>query len=79
MNTAAEEVATAALNFDPEYRAQLAVQLIESLDKDDSLSAEEIDRLWMKEAHERLRQLEHGEVQAIPADQVFVEARNRLK
>ena len=79
MNTAANDIATAALDLDPEHRARLAVQLIESLDKDVSLTEEEIERLWMEEAHERLRQLEHGEVQAIPADQVFAEARNRLK
>ena len=79
MSTAVNDVEAAALELDPERRARLAVRLIDSLDANQRLSKEEIERLWLQEAEERLRQLENGEAQPVPADQVFAEAREHLK
>ena len=79
MSTAVSDVETAALELDPEHRARLAVRLIDSLDGNQHLTKEEVERLWMQEAEERLNQLETGEVQSIPADRVFADARTHLK
>ena len=79
MSTAVKNVESAALELDPEHRARLAVRLIDSLDRNQELSKDEVERLWMQEAEERLRQLESGEVQPIPADHVFADARKHLK
>ncbi len=79
MSTAVNDIENAALELDPEHRARLALRLIDSLDSNQRLSKDEIERLWLVEAEERLRQLESGEVQAVPANEVFAEARNSLK
>jgi hypothetical protein len=73
------EIEAAALDLEPTRRARLALRLIESLDHDDGLSREQVDRLWLDEGEARLRQLEGGEIEAIPAERVFEEARNNLK
>jgi hypothetical protein len=79
MSTAVNDIESAALDLEPERRARLAVRLIDSLDANQRLSKDEIERIWLQEAEERLRQLESGETQPIPADQVFAEARKHLK
>jgi hypothetical protein len=79
MSIAVNDVENAALELDPERRARLALRLIDSLDSSKRLSKEEIERLWLEEAEERLRQLESGEVQAVPSDRVFADARKHLK
>ena len=79
MSTVVNDIENAALELDPEHRARLALRLIDSLDSNQRLSKEEIERLWLEEAEERLRQLESGEVQAVPANKVFADARKRLR
>ncbi|MCA9431915.1 MAG: addiction module protein [Candidatus Omnitrophica bacterium] len=39
---------------------------------------EEIDRLWAEEAERRIDELDSGEVEEIPGEQVFAEIRARL-
>ena len=65
-----------ALNLSPEDRAKLAQKLILSLD---SLSKEEIKELWLIEAERRARELDRGEVQPIPAEEVRRKARALLR
>jgi hypothetical protein len=79
MSIAVNDVENAALELDPERRARLALRLIDSLDSSQRLSKDEIERLWLEEAEERLRQLESGEAQAVSADRVFADARKHLK
>ena len=57
-------------------RAKLAHLLILSLDAGEE---EDNDRLWAEEAERRYQQIERGEVSAIPSQEVFREARARLK
>ncbi len=75
--TLVAEVESAALQLDPEFRARLAVTLIESLDESLERDAARIERLWADEAEARLRRIERGEVEPIPAGLVFRRLRNR--
>jgi hypothetical protein len=71
------DVEAELLRLDPSARARLAVRLIQSLDEE--FPKEDVERIWLEEAQERLRQLESGEVEGIPAHEVFAEARRQLK
>ena len=56
-------------------RAELALSLIESLDGPADPDAEEA---WRLEIEYRIGQIERGEVQLIPGDEVFARLRRRL-
>lgn len=71
MNT--EEIELEALKLDAKSRARLAMRLLESLD---SLSRDEIDRLWAEEASERAKSTDRADR---PAYDVFEDAKSRLK
>lgn len=65
-----------ALSLTPTDRAKLAHELLESLD---TLSPAEIDQLWLDEAERRLKELDAGRVQLIPAEEVYRKAQALLK
>lgn len=70
-----DELKAEALRLTPEERAELASELLVSLD---DLSEPEIERLWLEEAERRDAALDNGTARAIPADEVFSSARARL-
>ncbi len=70
-----DELKAEALRLSPEERAELASELLVSLD---DLSEPEIERLWLEEAERRDAALDNGTARAIPADEVFSSARARL-
>ncbi len=70
-----DELKAEALRLSPEERAELASELLVSLD---DLSEPEIERLWLEEADRRDAALDNGTARAIPADEVFSSARARL-
>ncbi len=65
-----------ALCLSPEDRAKLAQKLLLSLD---ALSEEELEDAWLTEGNRRARELDRGEVQPIPADEVRRKARALLR
>lgn len=65
-----------ALGLTPANRAKLAYELLESLD---ALSPAEIDELWLDEAERRLKDLDEGRTQLVPAEEVYRKARALLK
>lgn len=71
-----ETIRQEALSLPTEERAQLAEQLLSSLD---TLSEVEIEQLWYQEAAERAAELDQGLVERIPADTVRQEALALLK
>lgn len=71
-----DELKTEALRLNPDERAQLASELIVSLDE---LTESEIEHLWVEEAMRRDAELDNGSVRSIPADEVFAAARARLR
>jgi putative addiction module component (TIGR02574 family) len=71
-----ETIRHEALSLPPEERAQLAEQLLSSLD---TLSESEIEQLWLQEAAYRAEEMDQGLVQRIPAEDVRREAMALLK
>ena len=69
-----DELKAEALRLTPESRADLARELLASLD---SLSDSEIERLWLDEADRRLAQLDRGAASADPSDVVLARVRAR--
>jgi len=55
-------------------RAELALALIESLD---GPADPDVEEAWRLEIERRIGQIERGEVQTIPGDQVFAKLRRR--
>ena len=71
-----EELKNEALRLNPEARAHLARDLLESLDV---MSEAEIEKLWIDEAIRRDEELDKGTVHAYPADDVLARMRARRK
>jgi len=68
MSKQASQLLEDALSLSPAERAQLAEQILTSLDLAEQ---SEIDALWAQEAEERLEAFEHGQLKAVPAAEVF--------
>ena len=73
-DTLAELKQKAAQLSEPE-RAELALALIESLD---GQAESDVEEAWRVEVERRVAQIERGEVQLIPGDEVFARLRRRL-
>jgi putative addiction module component (TIGR02574 family) len=67
MTNLAEDIFAQALALSPLDRAALVEKLLVSLDQPDSA----IDKLWAKEAEDRIDAYEAGEMEAISAEEVF--------
>jgi hypothetical protein len=74
-----DEIFRAALSLPGEARAELAHQLLVSLDDgdEDFLDREEWERAWAREAEDRIAAYERGEMAAIPGDEVFASLKFR--
>ena len=66
----------AALSLPPDERAALAEKLLLSLDEPTDA---EFERTWLAEAARRARELDSGELEAIPAEDVRRKARSLLR
>jgi hypothetical protein len=71
-----EELKVVARQLSPEERAELASDLLLSLD---TLSEAEVEHLWLEEASRRDAEIDAGTARLIPGDQVIADARVRLK
>ena len=67
-----DELRREALQLDPSIRANLARELLESLD---DLPETEVERLWLEEAERRRADVRAGKVSPIRMDEVFAKAR----
>ena len=76
MSTTFEDIKEKATQLSELERAELALALIESLDGPPDADVEEA---WRIEVERRLGQIERGEVQLIPGDEVFERLRHRLR
>lgn len=65
-----------ALRLSADDRARLAQKLLLSLDE---LSQEELEQAWLVEADRRARELDRGEAQPIPLEEVRRKARALLR
>ena len=71
-----DELKAEVLRLDPEARADLARELLASLD---GLSEAEVEKLWIDEAVRRDEELDSGVARASPAAEVLDRARARRK
>ncbi|MBM3932976.1 MAG: addiction module protein [SAR202 cluster bacterium] len=71
-----EDLEAQLLKLDMGSRARLAERLLVSLDE---LSDVEIEQLWAAEALRRDIEMDKNPDLAVPADEVFSQARSRLK
>jgi predicted transposase YdaD len=69
-----DELAKEAMSLAPEARANLASQLLSSLDE---LSDSEAERLWVEEAVRRDAELDSGSAKSSPVEDVIARARAR--
>lgn len=70
------DIAAEALELPITDRAELATQLLDSLE---DLSEEESDALWADEAERRYAEYKAGNIKAVPADEVFARLRARQR
>ena len=75
MSNMLAELQEKAAQLSEAERAELALALIESLDGPAETGVEEA---WRVEIERRVAQVERGEVQLIPGDEVFGRLRRRL-
>ncbi len=67
MSNTANNILNQALELSPSERADVAEQLLFSLDSPDK----EIDKLWAKEADARVEAYNAGKLETISAEEVF--------
>ena len=78
MSTMLAELKEKAAQLSEPERADLALALIESLDGPPEDPAE-VEEAWRVEIERRVGEVERGEVETIPGDEVFAEVRRRLR
>jgi putative addiction module component (TIGR02574 family) len=69
-----KDITAEALELPLTARAELASQLLDSLD---DLSEEENEQLWAQEGERRYAEYKAGNIEAVPADEVFARLRAR--
>jgi putative addiction module component (TIGR02574 family) len=76
MSGVADRVFEEALSLPSDERMNLVEKLLTSL----NLPIQpEIDRLWAEEAERRVSQIERGDVELIPGDEVFAKIRGKYR
>jgi len=75
MSSVLSDLKKKASQLSEQERAELALSLIESLDGPPD---PDVEQAWRKEIERRVGQVERGEVQLIPGEEVFARVRRRL-
>jgi len=73
MSDTTKALSIQARKLSPSERLQLVDDILASLDEPDP----NIDRLWAKEAEDRLAAYRRGEIKAIPLEQVLAKYRGK--
>ena len=71
-----QQVIDDALSLPVEARVRLVDRLLESLNLP---TRTEVEEAWAKEVEHRMSQVERGEVQLIPGEEVFAELRRKYR
>ena len=74
MPTAADKVVDEALDLPADARIGLVDRILSSLNLP---TRPEIDRLWAKEAERRVAEIDRGEVDLVPGEEVFSKIRRK--
>ena len=75
MLTVLDELKQKVAQLGENERAELALALISSLDGEPETG---VDEAWRVEITRRIAQIERGEVQLVPGDEVFARLRRKL-
>jgi putative addiction module component (TIGR02574 family) len=75
MSTVLAELKQKAAQLSESERAELALALLESLDGEMDTG---VDEAWRVEIERRIAEIDRGEVQLIPGDEVFSRLRRKL-
>jgi len=75
MANAFKEIESSALKLSEKQRARLASKLLDSLERQRKY---DVERIWLEEIERRNEELEAGNLELIPADEVFRNARKLL-
>ncbi|MSP41284.1 MAG: addiction module antitoxin RelB [Deltaproteobacteria bacterium] len=78
MNTL-DEIQIRARQLSAEERADLALQLIQSLDSNGATTSTESKTAWLAECDRRLKRYESGEDQGVPLEVALQRARSILR
>jgi putative addiction module component (TIGR02574 family) len=70
-----DKLISEAISLPIEIRLQLVEKILESLNP----SHKDIDELWAIEAERRVAEIESGEVETVPGEEVFRKLQDRLK
>lgn len=74
-----EQLERQLLELPADERARIARRLIESLDDPtDEVDEEAVETAWKVEIERRIEQMDRGEVEMIPAEEVFAKIRERF-
>lgn len=74
-----EQLERQLLELPANERARIARRLIESLDDPtDEVDEEAVETAWKVEIERRIEQMDRGEVEMIPAEEVFARIRERF-
>ncbi len=76
MVVAADKVFNEALSLPSDVRMSLVEKLLASLNLP---THAEIDRLWAEEAERRISQIDQGDAELIPGDEVFAKIRRKYQ
>jgi len=76
MSAIANKVFEEALSLSSDERVSLVEKLLTSLNL--PIQAE-IDQLWVEEAERRVSQIERGDVELVPGDEVFAKIRRKYQ
>ena len=74
MPTAADKVVDEALELPADARIGLVDRILASLNLP---TRPEIDRLWAEEAERRVSEVDRGEVELVPGEEVFAKIRRK--
>ncbi len=74
MSLTYQQVTHAAMQLSPDERVDLAEKLWVSVDTPEAIAV-----AWDEEIAHRVEKLDAGEIETVPAEQVFAELRARLK
>ena len=76
MSVITDKVFDEALSLPADARVSLVEKLLTSLNLPTQV---DIDRLWSEEAERRLAQIDRGEVELIPGNEVFARIRKKYR
>lgn len=76
MSAITNKILNDVLSLPADVRISLVEKLLASLNLP---TQSEIDRLWAKEAERRVSQIDRGDVELIPGDEVFAKIRRKYR